>query len=65
MSTNKAADVVRQFPTLRALRQLYQNSDPSIPLDIVLTTNVPSIPTSLSAQMGQFFKSQYRNPNSL
>jgi hypothetical protein len=44
MSTNKAGDVVRLFPTMRALHNLYKNCDPCIPLENVLNTHVPSIP---------------------
>ncbi|KAI6203332.1 hypothetical protein M3Y94_00543800 [Aphelenchoides besseyi] len=61
MSTNKARDVVLRYPSLRSLRQLYRNSVPNIPLDDVLSQSVPSIPQSISRQMGLFFKTTYEN----
>ncbi|KAI6182830.1 Crossover junction endonuclease MUS81 [Aphelenchoides bicaudatus] len=58
MSTNKAYEIVRQFPTLRSLRNLYKNCNLNIPLEKVLNTHIPTIPSSLSTQLGQFFKSE-------
>lgn len=59
MSTNKAAEIVRRFPSLRSLYKLYKNGDSDIPIDVVLSSEIPTIPMSLSTQIAQFFKSQY------
>lgn len=53
MSSKKAALIVQAFPSLRALKELYNNSTDF--KEEVLARAVPGIPGSLSKQISMFF----------
>ncbi|CAD5206741.1 unnamed protein product [Bursaphelenchus okinawaensis] len=55
MSSSKAKDVVSRFPSMTALRSLYQTAPPFANREDILKDSVPSVTQSVSKHVSRFF----------